>query len=353
MPQPEGAGLNFGFSPILTNVGLNLLPKLDQFIVRKIAPPVSVASPSGVYNFWTPDDFLRRDGKIIANYEAVPIGGFASTQLSFTVQNFGAASAYTARDLADARRGGTSDQALKNAKTRWVVTKGLLELEFRGSVLFQTAANWTSTVAGVTSGPSASQFIQWDQAASSPVDDILLWKRNVRLLTGYEPNTLVIPDKVWLALRKNTSLIDRIKYGGTMDRPTEITLDQLKALFEIQNIYVPKGVYNSAAEGATAVFADIWTTTVWMGYVAASPGMQEPSAAYNFSWTGDTSNGLPAGMGTGQGPQSFGSMMNEEGLFLREYIDAPRSAVVIEGTLWTTPNVVSAGLGMTFTAPIA
>lgn len=353
MPQPEGAALDFGYSPILTNVGLNLMPKLDQFIGRRIAPNVPVASPVGNFNFWTPDDFLRRDGKKLANYEAAPIGGFASKQLPFVVENFGAATAYTARDLANARIGGQTDQRFKNSKARWVITKGVLELEFRVQALFQTAANWTLTAAGVTASPTSVQFVQWDQAASTPVDDVLLWKRKVRLLTGYEPNTIIIPDLVWLALRKNASLIDRIKYGGTMDRPTEINLAQLKALFEIDNIYVPKAVYNSAAEGATAVFADIWSKTVWMGYVAANPGLDEPSAAYHFSWTGDTANGLPSGIPSGEGPVSFGARMNEEGLFIREFPDYPRAAMVIEGMLWTSPNVVSAGLGMTFTAPIA
>lgn len=355
MPMPEGAALNFGFNPILTQVGVNLLPRLDQFIARRIAPNVPVASPVGAYNFWTPDDFLRRNGKEIANYEAVPLGGFATQQLSYAVKNFGIGTPYTAMDLANARRGGMSDQAFKNAKARWVTTQALLELEFRAQALFQTAANWTTTRAGVTSGPSASQFIQWDQAASSPVDDVLAWKRLMRLLTGYEPNTMIITEPVWLALRKNASMIDRIKYGGTMDRPTEITIDQVKALFEIQNIYIPKATFNSAADGVTTpVFGDIWSAkTVWLGYVAAQAGFEEPSAAYHFSWNGDTSQGLPAGMDSGMGPQPFGSAQNEEGLFVREYPDLPRSAYVIEGTLWTSPNVVAPGLGLTATAAIA
>lgn len=352
MPMPEGAALDFGYSGILTSVALNYLPKLDDFIAGKIFPTVPVAASDGKYNIWKQGDFLRRNGKQIANYEAVPLGGFASAQGSYSVQNWGVGTPYTARDLANARRGGTSDQAFKNAKTRWVVTQGVLEWEFRVQSLIQTTGNWTTTIAGVASAPSAVQFVAWDQAAATPVDDVDLWKRNLRLLTGFRPNTMIIPEKVWLALRKNTNLIDRIKYDGTQARPTEVSLDQIKGLFGIPNIYIPLSVYNNAAEGQTDVFVDLWTQTImWLGYVADAPSNETPSAGYSFSWTGDTSEGLPADL-RGAGPANFDAVQNEQGLFMREYVNRERAAVIIEGMLWKSPNVTSAALGMTWTATV-
>lgn len=356
MPQPEGSQLDFGYSPILTNIGVNYLPKLDQFVGRRVFPNVPTASPTGIYNIWNQGDFLRRAGKEIANYEAVPLGGFATTQGTFNVKNWGVGTPYTGRDLANARRGGITDQAFKNAKARWVTTQGVLELEFRVRDLIQTTGNWTTTIAGVTSGPSASQFVQWDQAASTPVDDVLLRKRQMRLLTGFEPNTMIIPELPLLALRKNPQVIARATpgfYGAGVNVPVQVSVDQLKALFGIQNILTPLSVYNSAAEGQTAVLADIWSNTVWLGYVSPTPTMDDPSAGYQFSWTGDTTAGLPSSVPVGEGPQNFGSVMNNEGLFIREYLDQPRAARVIEGMIWTSPNVVGPSLGMTWTAPIA
>lgn len=359
MPQPEGAQLNFGYNPILTDIGVNLLPKLDQFIGAKIFPNVPVASPSGTYNIWKQDDFLRRNGKSMANYEAAPLAGFATGQGTYSVKNWGLGTPYTNRDLADARRGGISDMKFKAAKARFVTTQAALEVEFRVQALVQTTGNWTTTIAGVASGATGNQFNKWDTAGSTPVDDVLTWKRYMRQLTGFEPNTMIIPEPVWLALRKNSQVISRVTpgfYGAGQAVPVQVSIDQIKALFELQTILIPKAVYNTAAEGQTAAYSDIWTRDMmWLGYVAASPSPEEPSAGYGFTWTGDTSRGLPAGMATGDGPQMPGAQVqggNDFGLFVREFPDIPRGATIIEGMIWSSPNVVAASLGMTWTATI-
>lgn len=355
MPQPEGSQLNFGFSPILTKIGLSYLPKLEQFIGAQVFPRVPVASPVGTYNVWKQGDFLRRNGKEVANYEPVPLGGFASSQQTYSVKNWGVGTPYTARDLANARRAGTPDQRFKNAKARWCVTQGVLEMEFRVQSLCQTSANWTTTIPGVGSAPTlGTNFLMWDQTAATPVDDVLYWKRYMRQLTGFDPNTMIIPEPVYLFLVKNSQIISRITPGFTgagQAVPMKVNLDHIKALFEVQTILVPKAVYNSAAEGQADVLVDIWTRNVmWMGYVTAAPSNEDPSAGYTFAWTGDVSDGTPDGTGTGEGPQNFGAMpMNEQGLFMREYLNQERAAVIIEAMLFASPNVVGASLGMTWT----
>lgn len=356
MPQPEGGQLNFGFSPILTNVGISYIEGMtNQFIGTTIFPVVNTMSPVGLFNRWKADDFLRRNGKQIANYEAVPLGGFAGDQLPFAVTNWGVGTPWTNLDLANAVRGGTSVQRFKNLKTKWVTTQAMLEQEFRIAALVQTTANWGVTVTGVTSGATpGTTFVQWDQAASSPVDDILYLKNVIRLKTGLMPNTMVIPYLTWLSIRKNASLIDRIKYGGTMDRPTEVTLSQIKALFEIDNIVIPMGVYNSAGEGLAATFVDIWAQKqIWLGYVTADVSPDTPTAGYTFAWTGNTNFGLPSGMTDVVGPQMMGSVETEKGLFVREYPDLPKGAMIIEGMIWASPNVVAADLGLSMTGVIA
>lgn len=356
MPQPEGSQISFGYNPVLTNVGVNYIPSLtDKFIGQSVFPTVPTAVDSGIYPVWKAGDFLRRNGKEIANYEAVPLGGFATGSGSFSVKNWGVGTPWTNRDLANARRRGMTDQAFKNLKAKWVTTQGLLEMEFRIRDLVQTTGNWSTTIGGVAATPNASQFLYWDLANSTPVDDVLLWKRKMRLLSGIEPNTMVIPEEVMLALRKNTQVIARITpgyYGAGQAVPVQVSVDQIRILFGLEKILTPLSMYNSAAEGQADVLVDIWGRTMWLGYVAADANMETPSAGYQFSWTGDTANGLPSDLQAGEGPENMGSVMNDQGLFIREYIDQPRAAKVIEGMLWRSPNVVAAVLGMTWTTPI-
>lgn len=353
MPQPE---MGFAPNPLLTSVGLNKLNAIEGFASQGLLPVVPSAAPSGTYNEWTTQDFLRRNGKEIANYEAVPLGGFATTTRNFTVKNWGVGTPWTNSDLAQAATRGITNQAFKNAKARWVTTQGVLEMEWRIRDLFQTTANWSTTVAGVTSGAVfGTSFIQWDQAAATPVDDILAYKRRVRIASGgFEPNVLIMPEPILLALKKNAQLIARATpkfYGGVA--PMEVSEGDIEKLFGLR-LFIPKGVYNAAGEGLAANFQDIWTgTTMWMGYLSDTFTEEQPTAAAVINWTGGTLNGLPAGMSPSVGPQMMGAVENDQGLFIREYPDLPRGAMIIEGMLWRQPVIIMAEAGMTFTATTA
>jgi hypothetical protein len=313
MPQPEGLQLNpSGYVPFLSTIAGGLLPTFDEFIAPMVAPTVPVAAPSGTYNVWKRADFMRR--------------------------------------------GGTQDADFVNAKIRFVTWKGALEKEIAVATLVQTAANWNTTYAGVNSGPTGQQFLAWDQAASDPVDDVVAWIEALRLSSGIQMNTMIIPIAIMNKLKVNQNLLDRIKYGGTMTNPTEVTFQQIQGLFGIPKLLIPKGVYNTANEGQAQNLQYIWgRTTMWMGYVADTPSRETPSAIYNFAWTGDTAQGLPVGISPGGGgPQPWDASEDPEiaGLFMRRFRENRPNGEFLESELWITPNVTGADFGVTFTAAI-
>lgn len=363
MPRPEGSQLNQNVNPILTNMAIGFLPDAEKpssagglgYVGRGVFPSLPVASPSGMYNVWKRGDFLRRGGKKIANGEAPPVEGFATGSGNYSVDSWGVSTAYTARDLAEGRRAGISEGTLRTNKTKFVTLKGMLELELKVATFCQTSGNWTNTVAGVAANPVVgTSFMQWNQAGSQPVEDLIYWKEKMRLTSGFAPNKMVIPIQVWNTMRSNAELLSRITYSGTMDRPTQVSLQQVKDLFEIQNIVIAEGVYNTAVEGQVDAFGYIWGKSIWMGYVTDAPSLDQPSAGYNFAWTGDATAGLPAGVdGLGnEGPAQFGSTLSPEGLFIRTY-DTVRPAMrYIDAEMYTQPNVTAADLGMTFTAVV-
>lgn len=353
MPQPEGAGINQNVSPYLTGIAVGMMPRLQGFVASRVAPTIPVAAPSGAYMKWNAGDFMRRGGKKLSNYEAPPIEGFGTGSGTYKTSKWGVSTVYTAQDVAEARIGGVSEAELRLAKTEFVTGKGALEREIKTAAVVQTAGNWSGTKAGVTSGPNANQFIQWDQAASDPVQDVQKIRTAVQLITGQKINKMVLPVQVKDALLRNANLIDRIKYGGTMDRPTQVTVDQLKALFEIDDIVIPEATYNAAAEGAADNFQYVWGTTVWFGFVTPTPSRQTFSALYNFAWSGDTTAGLPAGVGSGSGPQDWGAVRSSEGIFIRSYLSDRPQGQFVDAETFDDPNVVSAALGYTLTAPIA
>ena len=348
--MPEGNALTHGISPILTDMAISFLPDYSNLIARQVFPNVPVAAPSGQYNYWTQDDFLRQDAKKLGNREAAPEVDFSTSTGTYSVSAYGSAASWTNREGSEAAIGGIDPQDLINAKLQLTVGKSLLALESQTSTLIQTAANWYGTAAGVASGPSGAQFLQFDSASSDPVQTVLAWRRNFHKNNGiYFPNTMILPGYIFDALQSNAALKDRIKYTGTQGDPTEITLNMLKALFKIPNILVPEGAYNTAKQGQTKSISYFWGNNVWMGHVAPTAGKYTPSAGYHYSWTGATNQGLPGGMASTGGPQNMGSVRNAEGLFVERYQTVRPKLDWVETTIWTTPNVTSSDLGFLFT----
>jgi hypothetical protein len=97
---------------------------------------------------------------------------------------------------------------------------------------------------------------------------------------------------------------------------------------------VMKGVYNSAAEGASASYAQIGDKDALLCYVAPSSGLMTASAGYNFVWTG-----VGGGLGTSTAVSRF----------RMDHLRADR--IEIESA-WDF-NVVSSALGYFFSNPVA
>jgi len=103
----------------------------------------------------------------------------------------------------------------------------------------------TANPTGVSGG---STFCYWsDRTNSSPVDDILNAATDQQELTGKYPNTLIIGPRVFLALKMHPDIKDQYQYVSA----DSITVEMLARVLEIDNIYVPKVVTNTAKRGQT------------------------------------------------------------------------------------------------------
>jgi hypothetical protein len=71
-------------------------------------------------------------------------------------------------------------------------------------------------------------------------------------------------------------------------------------ILEVDRVLVMKGVYNSAAEGASASYAQIGDKDALLAYVAPQAGLMTASAGYNFVWTG-----VGGGLGTSTAVSRF------------------------------------------------
>lgn len=172
----------------------------------------------------------------------------------------------------------------------------------------------------------------WDDVTSDPIGDIETGKATVLSSTGFEPNTLVLGYDVFRQLKIHPDLVDCIKYTSA----ETITPDLLARLLDVERVLVAKAVKNTSNENATASYAFTHGKHALLCYAAPSPGIEVPSAGYNFEWTG-ISEGLGAAAGIKRIPMPW----------------LGNNTTRIEGQMAWDNKVISADLGYFFSSAVS
>lgn len=131
--------------------------------------------------------------------------------------------------------------------------------------------------------PHSAVTHKWDDysdASSDPLSDVHVVQELIHDLTGLDANLMVLPRKVFFALKEHPKLIERIKYS---ERGI-LTVDIMTEFFGIP-IAIAGGMTNSAADGQVVVPDTIWDDSVFIGHVETSADLQSPNFARTFIWT--------------------------------------------------------------------
>ena len=162
-----------------------------------------------------------------------------------------------------------------------VVMQGLqLGREKKCADIAQNAANYSGSNKVTLSGTS-----QFTHASSDPIAVIETAKDAVRAKIGKRPNTMVIGAAALRPLKFHPVLLDKIKYT----QRGMIRLEQLRDLFEIDNIVVGEAIVASDA----GAFSDVWGDNIVLAYVPSKKtnverNVMEPA----FGYTARRSGGL-------------------------------------------------------------
>lgn len=146
-----------------------------------------------------------------------------------------------------------------------------LEREKQAADLARNEARYGAGNKETLSGTS-----QWSDPASDPFTDIMDGKESIRAKIGERPNVLTLGPKVLTALRTHPKVLDRLSTAS--DRPPA-TLQQLQALFELQQIVEGEAVYHDGSQ-----FQDVWGKDAILAYTtpASMQEMGSPSFGYTY-----------------------------------------------------------------------
>lgn len=140
--------------------------------------------------------------------------------------------------------------------------------------------------------------VNWAGTSDDPIVNIRAGRTTVLQNTGYEPNILVLGRKVYDTLADNADIVARVDAGQTPGGPAlggkNRVLEAMKALFEVDEIYIMNAIENTGKEGASESSSFIGGDHALLAYKAPVPAIMMPSAGYTFNWTGFGGAG-PAG----------------------------------------------------------
>jgi hypothetical protein len=273
----------------LTNISIAYIQDSANFIADKVFPNVPVTKQSDRYFKYLKEDWFRVEAR-----ERAP--GTESAGSGWRIDNtptYYAPVIAVHKDVDDQIRANSDEPIdMDRDATLWVTNQLLLKREKIWAENYFMPNVWDTDLEGVNAGPGAGQFLQWDQASSTPIEDVTNAAVAIAEKTGFRPNVLVLAPKVYNAIRNHPDVLDRIKYTQRGVVTTEI----LAGLFDVDRVLVPWGVVNTAAEGVDgdAGFEFVFGNNALLTYANPTPSILQPSGGYIFSWTGYLGAG-PAG----------------------------------------------------------
>lgn len=317
----------------LTNISIAFMQNQAGFVADQVFPNIPVDKQSDRYYTYDRGYFNRDEMQVRA--PATESKG-AEYKVDNTPSYYAPVYAIH-HDIPDQRRA-NSDSVLKpdQEATELVSMKALIKREKLWVGAFFAGGIWTGgDLDGVAAAPGAGQFLQWNDPASKPIEDIRAGVTSVEENTGgFTPNVLILGKRVFDKLIDHPEIIDRVKYGQTAPGPAMVGVPELQALFGVQRVLVMKAVENTAAEGVANVHSFIGGKKALLCYAAPAPGLMTPSAGYSFSWTGYT----------GAGPQ--GQRISR---FRMEHLKADR----VECEMAVVQQLIAAELGYFFDTAVA
>lgn len=144
---------------------------------------------------------------------------------------------------------------------------------------FLTTGVWGEDLAGGT------DFTAWSDGASTPLDDVQLWKEQFEVRNyGLMPNKIVISKDVRRQLLKNPQLLGRINGGATIANPAMVNDSVIASVFDVDEIIWANTFTNKAKVGEAENAERMVENTMLMAHVDGDAGLDGATAGKIFTY---------------------------------------------------------------------
>lgn len=320
-------------SAALTNLSVGWAQSSTGFVFDKVFATVPVQKQSDKYFVYDRQDFLRSDAGPRAPGTPAPESGWRLSD-----DNYFCDRKALRHTISDPERA-NADPAinLDQDTVEWLTQDLMIAQEVDWVTVYMSTGVWTgaSSTGDMTGqaapASTATNFLQWNDPASVPIEDVAGEQDAVAQRTGKRATDLILGEQVYTALKNHPDILDRIKFTGST--PAVATPEILAKLFDVRQVHVMQAVRDSAVEGGTASFAYIGGKNALLVYAEKAPSLRRASGGYRFVWTG---MGQPA-----------------QGARIKRYRWEENEGDIIEAEVWYDEKVVSALLGAYFKSAVA
>jgi len=275
MPEPTGSDLHI--DTFLSNLSIGFLNLPSAYIADLVFPVVHTAKQSDKYAIYNKYDWFRDEAQLRAPLAETAGGGWGlETPGTFFCNEWGYHSDVADEDIDNA------DEVfhMEEDATAYVIEKLRLSRERRWATNYFGIDIWDKDLEGQTDTPGTDEFLVWDDASSTPIEDIEDAKAIIKGVTGLMPNTLVVAERVHQTLKNHLDVVDRFKYT----QAGIITEQLLARVFGIDRYMVAGAVYALSPEGSETMAYALTQYDALLVYSAPRPNRRHPSGGYTFRW---------------------------------------------------------------------
>ncbi len=270
------------YDEVLTKEAYGLLQdRMDFAVAQGAIPQIFTSKRNGNFKVFSASDFRRRNSeKRVGGTEFKQVNTHLEDK-SYSCEQFGYEENVDDDERVDNHMEQLSEKMMED---------GLATFDIALSEIL-VAGNFGADYTGVASGPTGTQFIQWNQASSTPITDIKDLKLVIKAKIGKNPDSLLIGEDVYNALTENAQILARLRN----DADKEVTTATLAKFFGLKNVFVIGSSQTDTNQGqATQTMSDIVSDVALLYYRGAGNNEIAPSTLkfYCYNKYGANTNGV-------------------------------------------------------------
>lgn len=256
----------------LGNFAVRAFQSAEEYVAPRLVPPVRVEHETDRYYIIDPNTWLVTANDLRGRREAPRQIEWKVSSDAYAVQHRVLRGGLAKEDIANA------DAAIRLRQNTARHVSEALARTFEDRV-----ASFVTSISNVGSGVSLAGGDKWsDLLNSDPISAVNTGHAFSENRVGLHLNTMVIDKDTYRIARRHPMILDQL--GIKFTTGGFATDAQLKEAFEVENLWVARGIVNRNP-GGTSSIVNIWGNNVLLAYVDPNPqGVEVTTFMVGFRW---------------------------------------------------------------------